>query len=152
MKESGFSLLELVVAMAIGSIIVGVGPGAMKRMENSNRAKQTASDMAAIREAGLRYYWKNNSFPCCWSELSGYLSPRLVNSPVNPYGYAYSFWGSGLTFQVSTAVPKSVQGDLGLEGVTGSAGGSLDTIITGGTVEIGSIGGVIYEKDSGWSG
>jgi hypothetical protein len=123
----------------------------MKRMESSNRAKQTASDMVAIREAGLRYYWKTASFPCCWSELSGYLSPRLANSPVNPYGYAYSFWGSGLTFQVSTAVPKSVQGDLGLEQATRIGGSNLDTITTGGTVEIGSIGGVLYEKATGWS-
>ncbi len=149
MRQSGFSLLELVIALAVGSIIVSVGLGTMKRMENLTRTKQTASDMAAIREAGLRYYWKNNSFPCCWSELSGYLPPRLINSPVNPYGYAYSFSGSGVRFQVSTIVSDSVAGDLGLEG----ANRTNNTLTTYGVVEMSpvDIGGVIYEKQYGWS-
>ncbi len=149
MNQNGFSLLELVVALAVGSIIVSVGLGSMRRMESSSRARQTASDMAAIREAGLRYYWRNNSFPSRWSQLSGYLPPRLINSPVNPYGYAYSFSGSGVRFQVSTTVPDSIPGDLGLQGGrrTGNA------LATYGVVETGpvDITGIIYQKQLGWS-
>ena len=107
MNRRGFSLMELVVALAVGSIIVGIGLGAIRRMESSSRARKTVTDMNAIRDAGLRYHWRNNSFPCCWSQLPGYLSPRLISSPVNPYGYAYTFSGSGVRFQVSTALPDS---------------------------------------------
>ncbi len=152
MNQKGFSLLELVLALAVGSIIVGVGLGSMRRMENSSRTRQTASDMAAIREAGLRYYWRNNSFPSRWSQLSGYLPPRLVNNPRNPYGYSYVFTGSGVRFQVFTAVPKSVPGNLGLEQAIRRRERSYDTITTSRTAKIGNIGGVIYERDTGWSG
>ncbi len=153
MNQRGFSLMELVVALAVGSIIVGIGLGAIKRMESSSRARQTATDMAAVREAGLRYYWKNNSFPSRWSQLSGYLPPRLVNNPRNPYGFLYGFSGSGVRFEVSTAVPKSVPGKLGLEGATRIRGRSYDTLLTTGVIQTGpvDIGGVIFEKESGWS-
>lgn len=152
MKNKGFTLIEIVLALAVFAIILATALGTRGRMQSTSWARQTAADMSAIREAGLRYYWQNGSFPCCWYQLSGYLSSRLVSAPANPYGYGYSFSGSGLTFQVSTGVPKSVEGNLGLEGVIRTAGGSVDTITTSGTVEIGNIGGIIYEKDTGWSG
>ncbi len=152
MNQKGFSLLELVVALAVVAAITGIGLGAVKRMESSSRARQTATDMAAVREAGLRYYWKNNSFPSRWSQLSGYLPPRLVNNPRNPYGYSYVFSGFGVRFQVFTAVPKSVPGNLGLEQAIRKRERSYDTITTSHTARIGNIGGVIYERDTGWSG
>lgn len=152
MSQRGFSLLELAVALAAAIVIMAVGLGTRKAMLQSSYARQTAREMVAIRDAGLLYYWKNGVFPSVFSDLSGYMPAKLVSAPTNPYGFAYTFTGSALRFQVSTTIPNSVAGDLGIDQVSRTTGVTNDTLTVSGVVDMGNTGGAIYEKDKGWSG
>ncbi|MFQ5903642.1 MAG: prepilin-type N-terminal cleavage/methylation domain-containing protein [Candidatus Binatia bacterium] len=150
MMRKGFTLVEVTLVLAAAGIMAAVALGARKRMIQWSYAKQTVRDMVAIRNAGQNYYWKNGSFPSALSDLSGYLSPDLISSPTNPYGYSYTITGSGLRFQVTTTIPKSAF-NPGTNQVNRTSGSTNDTLETSDVVIMENTGGVIYEKDRGWA-
>jgi len=152
MCQRGFSLLELAVAVAAATVIIAVGLGTRKAMLQSSYTRQTGKEMVAIRDAGLSYYWKNGAFPSAFSELSGYMPAKLVSAPTNPYGFSYTFAATGFRFDVSTTIPKSAGGDLGMDQISRTAGVTNDTLTLSGVVDMGNTGGAFYEKDKGWSG
>lgn len=146
-EERGFTLTEIIVALAILGIITATAMSVVN-WRNFRKARTTSAEMQTIVDAGVRYYWTNAAFPTRWSQLAGDLPPKIIDSPTNPYGSAYTFTSNGPTFSVSTTVPAWVDGTLGLK----NASRSGNVITAGETVRIDNMGGAIYEKDRGWAG
>jgi type IV pilus assembly protein PilE len=61
-QSAGFTLIELVVAIVVASVLVAVGfPSYQEHMRKARRAEATASLMAAA-QALERYYTENNKY------------------------------------------------------------------------------------------
>jgi len=89
----GFTLVELIVVMAILSILASAGLTIMDPAGKKARARDSVrkKDMAVLSEAVEAYYAANDEYPSALSSLTG--SPKYINNiPTDPYpGPAYCY-------------------------------------------------------------
>ena len=102
---SGFSLLELVIAVFLIAVLFGILPVAQGRITAAKGAR-TVIEMQAILDAAQQFYSQNNRWPNDMTELKTFL-PRI--SANNVFGNVYNVIPNGGIYTVNTIVPyKSV--------------------------------------------
>jgi len=86
--EKGFTLLELLIVIAIIGILVAMGTVSYSTAQKKARDAQRRADLKAIQNAFEQYYAQNNgSYPTgCASPGTSYLPNGL---PTDPRGFDY---------------------------------------------------------------
>ena len=90
--KCGFSLLELLIVVAIISILVSLGAVSYSQAQKKARDSRRASDMKAIQNALEQYYADTNSnYPIATSGLTAtYLPGGWPTDPKTDVGYVPS--------------------------------------------------------------
>ncbi|KKU12217.1 MAG: Type II secretion system protein G [Candidatus Woesebacteria bacterium GW2011_GWA1_45_8] len=124
-KQSGFTLLELLIVVAIIAILISIGLASFSRVQKSARDTQRRSDLENIRGALEQYYADYNNYPTgVMSDLSDALegsNPRSIVylnevqtlgplGTADPYIYDDS-GGSGQTYCLGSATMETVTND-----------------------------------------
>jgi prepilin-type N-terminal cleavage/methylation domain-containing protein len=123
-KEKGFTLLELLVVVALIVILAGIVIAALSPARERGRDARRQTDIKQIQLALEAYFQVNNEFPTN-IYAGGILEPNYINKvpvdPVtgNPYSYAYDDSGGapydfhlGAIFENSDNIPEN---DLDLD-------------------------------------
>jgi prepilin-type N-terminal cleavage/methylation domain-containing protein len=87
--KSGFSLLELLIVIAIMGILISVGVVSYSSVQLKTRNSRRKSDMKAIQAAFEQYYADNNgTYPAnCSEDLSDYLPGGFPSDPKATFSY-----------------------------------------------------------------
>lgn len=134
-KHSGFTLIELMIVVAIAAILAAVAiPSYRQYVMKSHRsvAKSTLLEMASRQE---RYYTVNNAYASNATEL-GYTANTVAvpdaNSPdyqvsvVNGNGNAYSLQAVPTGAQANDSCGTYTLNNLGQQGNSGNTTSSAD--------------------------
>lgn len=105
---AGFSLLELILALAVLSVIVTLGLAAYNQKVLNDQVERSALQIQLYLQAGMAFYVDNNRWPNQNnpSEIINYLPQGIAN---NPWGNAYNYSAAGddnALFEVTTRVPS----------------------------------------------
>lgn len=88
--RSAFTLIELLIVVAILSILVGaVTPYALRYVEDS-RISKVKSDLEEIRNALVRWETERNPWVDADTTLANLVGPYLSKSPTDPWGQPYA--------------------------------------------------------------
>jgi len=111
-RRSGFSLIELLIVVAIIAALVGVAvPFFQNNIDEANRAK-AGQDLEQIRNALNRYYYDNKGW-LLGTSLDPLLGRYMQEIPADPWGNPYLFDGAMgilLTYGAD-ALPEGSGGD-----------------------------------------
>lgn len=100
-ENSGFTLIELVMAIAVAALIaVGTIPYMQAKVQVL-RAEKTAAEMKTWLEAGLAYYSANTAWPADQNVLVA-AEYATANDLLNPWGNPYTVRPNGANLEVTT--------------------------------------------------
>jgi len=85
-RRSGFTLLELLIVIAIIGILVAIGTASYASAQKRARDTRRQGDMKAIQNAFEQFYSQNGTYPSSCSISSDFL---LGGIPSDPLGQAY---------------------------------------------------------------
>ncbi len=95
----GFTLLELLIVIAIIGILVAMGTVSYSTAQKRARDSKRQGDMKAIQNAFEQYYAAHNgSYPTTCPASGGSLTIQTGNTfiiPTDPKGGSYTYTGSG---------------------------------------------------------
>jgi len=107
MKKRGFTIIELLIVMAVIAILVGIAVPSFRAIQNEAWKSRATGDVKVIKIALETYYMKHSSFPAS-SPVGNYQAAFLAESPplieanlYDPFGatattmYAYDLSASG---------------------------------------------------------
>ncbi len=145
MMKKGFTLMELLVVMAILGILITVGLTSYKSVQAKSRDSRRKSDMRQIASALELYYNDYDRYPtdtnnvingcgtagvsvCAWGSVFQTLKadgvsvktmymPKLSGDPVGTYNYYYDVYGSqGKGYQLFARLENTQDIDLKRDG------------------------------------
>lgn len=90
---SGFTLLEVLIVIAIIGILVSLGVVSYSSAQSKSRDSRRRADMKAVQGAWEQYYADHSSsYPSdCSQDMSTYLPGGLPTDPKGTGNYTYSF-------------------------------------------------------------
>lgn len=93
-KQSGFSLLELLVVISIIGILIALGTVAFTTVQKKGRDSRRRGDVKAMQDAFEQYKSVNNAYADCstmatYDDGSGTLMPGGL--PTDPRGGSYAY-------------------------------------------------------------
>ena len=92
MKKSGFTLIELMVAVAILAVLVMVGFGTYLRAQQRGLDARRQGDIKAFQNAMEQYFSLNEDYPADEAEAQAQFSSGVLpKDPVNADEYVYTF-------------------------------------------------------------
>lgn len=81
----GFSLIEMLIVVAIVAVLAGVGSSYYQEYTEEARISMIKYNLQAVREAVSRYFKDRLVYPTSFNELQGaYLQQSVVELLVNP--------------------------------------------------------------------
>jgi prepilin-type N-terminal cleavage/methylation domain-containing protein len=96
--RKGFTIIELLIVIAVIAILVGIALPRFKGMQDEGRIAQAKGELRTLQSAVESYYiHQNNTYPTALSLLTGTsITPNLLGSALpsdpfngtNNYGYA----------------------------------------------------------------
>ena len=104
-KSFGFTLVELLIVIAIIGILISVGLASFRRAQTQTRDGQRKADIANIRGALEQFYADNNVYPATLPDLESNpspTSPYIKQVPTDPQGATYIYQGGGQTYCIAS--------------------------------------------------
>ncbi len=111
-QNSGFTLLELAIVLAVGAILAGAVSASFVRGVRVEAARKTALEIAQLQDAARSYYAAKKAWPVDIKALAddGYVGAGWAGKSV--FGQDYRFAVSGKGLEVRVQLPGEVQGVL----------------------------------------
>ena len=114
-KRSGFTLVELLIVMAVLAILVGIAVPAFQGMREQGNVARSQGDLRTIQNALESYYGTNNAYPPAATYQADLLAatPKILSSTKNdPFAaantqYAY-FTSPNSKYYVCFSIGKDV--------------------------------------------
>lgn len=138
-KRGGFTLVELLVTVAIVGILAGLAIPNMRNVTVRARATNVFGDIRAVRQATLDYNANATAWPA--DQPVGDIPPEIV--PFLPDGFSFQGDGFELDFQ-NTTLPFGLPGDPNVSRLIGLAIVVSDPELSNAIVEI--LGGAIVSS------
>ncbi len=130
--KSGFTLIELMVVVAIMGILMAAGILAFSNAQQGARDSKRRTDLDAISKAMEQYFQTNNAYPTsAYATALGAFFPS--NSlPVDTKGVAYTLTSTATTYCACAQLDKVGLGNASSLGAGGScayaAGGNYQCV------------------------
>src|SRR5712692_4911112 len=109
-KQAGFSLIELLVVVAIILIIASIAIPALLQARKSSNESAAVANLRSLASAEFTYASRNNQDFGSMANLSadGYVDSRFASSGATTTGFAYteSYGVKGLPAGTSTSTPS----------------------------------------------
>lgn len=132
-KGRGFTIIELLIVMAVIAILVGIAIPSFRAMQSEAWKTKAQGDVRVLKIALESYYKNNGSFPAATGYQTALLSasPRILEAaledpfnPGNPYQYALS--NNGSYYVVYSIGPGATAGVMSISdtGVATASAGS----------------------------
>ena len=140
-KRSGFTIIELLIVMAVIAILVGIAIPSFRAMQTEAWKSKAEGDVRVLKIALESYYKNNGSFPA----TTGYQTTlRMENPPVLEATLDDPFAASGTPYEYDL----STNGSYYVVYSVGPGGTGAMTIADSGSAEV-SDGNPIYATN-GW--
>ena len=132
-RHSGFTLIELMVVVAIVAILVGIAVPMYSDAVRKGKRGQAKADIVELAQRAERYRTVNGTFDGFWNSVGS--DDRVSPHPnEGPAAYAITYEGTDTTYLL-TATPQAAQTNdvrcmtltlnhAGQKGVTGGATGT----------------------------
>ena len=130
-NSAGFTLLELLIVIAIAAILIAVASASYSTAQRKARDAKRMGDMKAIQNAAEQYYSDNSAaYPPSTADFGSYLPAGFPNDPKCPGGTCASGYNNyvytpGGTTYFSCAQLESLVGNA--TGINGTGFGSTST-------------------------
>jgi len=109
MKKKGFTILELLIVIAVISILVGIALPRFKGLQDEGNIVKAKGELRMLQTAVESYYiHNNNTLPATLSAVTTAV-PQIAPStlPTDPFGgVAYGYNKTGAWFAVFSAGPS----------------------------------------------
>lgn len=119
LSQMGFTLIELMVVVAIIGVLMSAGILAFSNAQQNARDARRRADIDAIAKA-LEQYYANNSFsyPATAGAIATYFPAGAA--PTDPQGSAYNFSLTTSAFCVCSLLEKTGRGNATANGTGGA--------------------------------
>ncbi|MBW7955910.1 type II secretion system protein [Patescibacteria group bacterium] len=118
LKKAGFTLIELMVVVAIIGILMAAGILAFSNAQQNARDSRRRADIDAISKALEQYYANNSSsYPATAGAINSYFPAGV--SPSDPQGGAYDMSLSTSAYCVCAELEKADRGNATAVGTAG---------------------------------
>jgi len=118
-KKAGFTLIELMVVVAIIGILMAAGILAFSNAQQNARDSRRRADIDAMSKAMEQYYQNNNSaYPVTAGAIATYFPSGSI--PADPQGAAYNFSATATNYCVCGTLEKTGRGNSTALGAGGS--------------------------------
>lgn len=120
MKKAGFTLVELLVVMAILGILASIGFGQYRTSQEKARDAQRKADLDNIARALEMYYNDNQSYPSAdllsWGnpfqkEVGGSTIIYMKQLPQDPGGVDYCYFSDGSSYRLYSILENERDSD-----------------------------------------
>ncbi len=124
----GFTLVELLIVIAIISILISIGLASFRRVQMQSRDRQRQADLSNMAGALEQFYGDNNQYPGALTELitnPSLAQPYLRALPVDPstntaYGAGnYLHTAQAYCLVVTLEIPPTTTEDCPVDSSTG---------------------------------
>jgi len=139
LRKKGFTLIELIIVIAVISILIGIALPRFKGMQEAGYIAQAKGELRTIRTAMESYRMHTGAYPAALTSLQG-AAPDIIGStlPTDPFGTAYVLADDGASpvdyYVIYSVGPGSTAGVASISTagvVTESAGDPI--YVTNGT-------------------
>ncbi len=137
-RSRGFTLIELIIVIAVIAILVGIGLPRMRGMIDEGNTTRAAAELRALQAAVESYYIHNSkAYPAAgatWESALTGATPKLVGTALtDPFStssaqYQYAKSSNNLYYVIWSVGPDNTAGVTGIStagAITGTAGDDI---------------------------
>jgi len=116
LERKGFTIIELLIVIAVIAILVGIALPRFKGMQDEGKIAQAKGELRTLQSAVESYYiHQNNTYPTALTLLTGTtIMPNLLGSvlPTDPFNSAsnYTYAVNGTNYYIIYSVGPSKDG------------------------------------------
>ena len=122
MNKKAFTLIEIMIVVAIIAILVGMAIPNYRRTQQSGTTARAKSELRALQAAVENYYiHHNNVYPAALTDLTTAV-PKVINAIPNDVfrtpaaAYSYARGGTGNAYYIIYSVGPSLNGSAAIGG------------------------------------
>ena len=122
MKKKAFTIIEILIVIAVISILIGIALPRFKGMQDEGNIAKSKGDLRTLQTAVESFYiHNNNAYPAALTDLTT-ATPNIVNAiPVDPFSgtglvYQYVRGGTNNKFYIIYSVGPAGNGSAAISG------------------------------------